>query len=117
MCGFRRSVARRISRLDLEKWPNRMSPLGPGCVKTPTSNLHVEILSRLRLNRKRTARAATVEGGQGSKQFCALCSPTFSHSLGQKQTSSREAPMSAVPLNSDIQQGDGYVRLCAISRH
>ena len=28
MCGFRRPVARRTSRLDLDKWPNRMSPLG-----------------------------------------------------------------------------------------
>src|SRR5207248_10478460 len=79
-------------------------------------NSDVELARRnfvsITLNRKRTARAATVEGGQGSKQFCALCSPTFSHSLGQKQTSSREAPMSAVPLNRDTQQGDGYVRLC-----
>jgi hypothetical protein len=29
MCGFRRPVARRTSRLDLDKWPNRMSLLGP----------------------------------------------------------------------------------------
>jgi hypothetical protein len=34
MCGFRRPVARTTSRLDLDKWPNRMSPLGLGCVKT-----------------------------------------------------------------------------------
>lgn len=32
MCGFRRPVARRTSRLDLDKWPNRMSPSGLGRV-------------------------------------------------------------------------------------
>src|SRR5216684_826476 len=48
MCGFRRPVARRTSRLDLDKWPNRMSPLGLGRVKTPTFNLRVEIPSRFR---------------------------------------------------------------------
>src|SRR5437868_2301714 len=116
MCGFRRPIARRISRLDLDKWPTECHLWSRVC-----ENSDVELARRnfvsITLNRKRTARAATVEGGQGSIQFCALCSPTFSHSLGQKQTSSREAPMSAVPLNRDIQQGDGYVRLCAISRH
>jgi hypothetical protein len=27
MCGFRRPVARTTSRLDFDKWPNRVSPL------------------------------------------------------------------------------------------
>src|SRR3981081_1655848 len=44
--------------------------LRPGitpCVKTPTSNLRVESLSRLRRirNKKRTALAVVVEGGKG----------------------------------------------------
>jgi hypothetical protein len=48
------------------------SAFDPGCVKTPTSNLRVEIFVSITLNRKRTALAVTVEGGQGRKQFCAF---------------------------------------------
>jgi hypothetical protein len=37
----------------------------PGCVKTPTANLRVEIFVSITLNGKRTALAAAVEGGKG----------------------------------------------------
>jgi hypothetical protein len=37
----------------------------PGCVKTPTANLRVEIFVSITLNGKRTALAVAVEGGKG----------------------------------------------------
>ena len=48
-----------------------MSGLGPGCVKTPTPNLRVEILISIRLIMRKRARTATFERSKRRKQFCA----------------------------------------------
>src|SRR5450432_3087685 len=58
-----------------------------GCVKTPTSNLHVEILSRFAFNRKRTLLPITVERRQDRKQFCALSARARFHTAWVKNGS------------------------------
>ncbi len=52
---------------------------GPGCVKTPTSNLRLE--TRSGSHRRKKKREKTI--------LRILCSCTFSHSLGQFRTSAR----------------------------
>jgi hypothetical protein len=55
-----------------------MSEKGPGCVKTPTPDLHVERFVSIRLNKKRTALSLTVERSKERKQFCAfIARPRF----------------------------------------
>ena len=66
MCGFRRPVARTTSRLDLDKWPNRMSPL------SPTADFRVSGCSD-NMNRELT------EGVERTLKSARLTKSTISH--------------------------------------
>src|ERR1700676_3616436 len=73
-----------------------MSPLGLGCVKTPTSNFRVERLSRLRRIRKEPSGGHHRQKKSEKTILRILRVCTFSHSLGQKRRFDRSPATIAV---------------------
>src|SRR6266436_4038223 len=78
-------------------------------------NSDVELARRnfvsITLNRKRTALAVTVEGGQGRKQFCAFSARARFHTAwAQPRTSAVATVRSALPPITDLRRPPPYVR-------